>query len=174
MWWSALAREAPLGAAERARLTGEEGMRSVLAAGEGWNETVSQVLDATVETIAPLDIFDVATLPYWWRGRVVLMGDAAHAVSPHSGQGASMALEDSIELAKRLRNGGLDDLPRSLAAFERERRGRVERVVAYGRRSGDLKRRGRFGTWLQNQLMRLFLQLRRPDFGWVHNHRIPW
>lgn len=174
LWWTALARDAPLDAEGRARLTGRDGIGVALAAGGGWNETVRHVLGATVETVAPIDIFDVATLPRWSQGRVVLMGDAAHAVSPHSGQGASMALEDSITLAKLLRNQGLGDPAHALVAFERDRRARVERIVAFGRRSGDGKRRGVVGAWLQAQLMRLFLQLRPPDLGWIYAHRIGW
>jgi 2-polyprenyl-6-methoxyphenol hydroxylase-like FAD-dependent oxidoreductase len=174
LWWTSLARDVPLESTERAQLAGEEGIRSVLGAGDGWNEAVRQVLGATVETVAPIDIFDVATLPSWSRGRVVLMGDAAHAVSPHSGQGASMALEDSITLAKLLRSDGVGDPTQSFTAFERERRVRVERIVAFGRRSGDSKRRGVVGAWLQAQLMRLFLHLHQPDMGWIYAHRVAW
>ena len=44
-------------------------------------------------------IYDMPELPVWHRGRVVLVGDAAHAVGPHAGQGASMAIEDAVVLA---------------------------------------------------------------------------
>ncbi|MFC0051780.1 FAD-dependent oxidoreductase [Streptomyces actinomycinicus] len=71
----------------------------------------------------------------WHTGRVLLVGDAAHAASPATGQGASMALEDAVVLAKALR-----DLPGPQAAFtayERHRRPRVEHNITV---SGGLSR----------------------------------
>ncbi|MEV0680733.1 FAD-dependent monooxygenase [Actinosynnema sp. NPDC050436] len=71
--------------------------------------------------------YDVPSTPVWHDGRLVLVGDAAHAASPAAGQGASMALEDAVVLAMCLR-----DLPGPQAAFEvyeRVRRARVEALV---------------------------------------------
>ena len=75
--------------------------------------------------------YDIPTIPVWHDGAMVIIGDAAHATSPSSGQGASMAIEDAVVLAKTLR-----DLPtpaRAFAAYEHLRRKRVEQVVAAGR-----------------------------------------
>lgn len=174
MWWTSLARDTPLHARRRGEPDDAIGLDQIIAAGDGWNPAVRQILGATTEMIAPVDIFDIASLPRWWQGRAVLIGDAAHAVAPHSGQGASMALEDAITLAKLLRDGRSTPLPQLLAAFERERRDRVERIVAFSRKIGALKQRGPFGTWLQNNLMRLFLSFRPPDFSWIQDHRIVW
>src|SRR5262245_34944466 len=70
----------------------------------------------------------------------MLIGDAAHAVSPNAGQGASQALEDAMMLAKLLRDCACD-YRQAFVLFERERKPRVERVVAEGRparrRQGD-------------------------------------
>jgi 2-polyprenyl-6-methoxyphenol hydroxylase-like FAD-dependent oxidoreductase len=64
-----------------------------------------------------------------WRGRrTVLIGDAAHAASPATGQGASMALEDAVVLAKALRDA--DSPAAALARYERHRRPRVEHNMA--------------------------------------------
>ena len=70
-----------------------------------------------------------------FAGRVALIGDAAHAVSPNSGQGASLALEDALCLAQTLR--GAVPAPRAFAQFEALRRERVENIIAYGRRAGE-------------------------------------
>ncbi len=66
--------------------------------------------------------------PPWQRGRVALIGDAAHATSPHVGQGAAMALEDSVVLAEELANGG-GDLQEAFSAFGRRRYERVRAIV---------------------------------------------
>ncbi len=74
----------------------------------------------------------------WHTGRVLLVGDAAHAASPATGQGASMALEDAVVLAKALRD--LPDPERAFAAYERHRRPRVEHNITV---SGGLSRGSR-------------------------------
>ena len=130
-------------------------------------------MNATTATIAPLNLLDVAHLPRWWRGRVVLIGDGAHAMSPHSGQGASVALEDAICLAKRLRDETA--LGAAFAGFERERRRRAERIVAFGRRSGDSKKtHGPLATWLQSIALPLFIRLAGFSQSWMQGYRVQW
>ncbi|MFX9877894.1 FAD-dependent monooxygenase, partial [Acinetobacter baumannii] len=58
----------------------------------GWHDPIPQIIDHAQDIIVT-DTLDIATLPQWSRGRVVLIGDAAHATTPHAGQGASIALE---------------------------------------------------------------------------------
>jgi 2-polyprenyl-6-methoxyphenol hydroxylase-like FAD-dependent oxidoreductase len=70
-----------------------------------------------VEEVAP---------PTWSKGRVVLIGDAAHASSPNMAEGASMAMEDALVLAEAL--GTADDVDSALAAFRARRTGRVQHV----------------------------------------------
>lgn len=65
--------------------------------------------------------------PPWMRGRVTLIGDAAHATSPHVGQGAAMALEDSVVLAEEL--AGTEELTEAFAGFGRRRYERVRAIV---------------------------------------------
>ena len=85
--------------------------------------------------------FDLPHVPTWWRGRCVLVGDAAHAPSPSSGQGAAMALEDAVVLARSLSAHGVD----GLRAYEQARRKRVEAIVKAGARSSSAKIPGRVG-----------------------------
>lgn len=68
-------------------------------------------------------------LPAWWKGRVVLLGDACHAMPPHAGQGAGMALEDAVVLARALADQP-GDLAGALAAYQAKRKDRAERVAA--------------------------------------------
>lgn len=170
-WWYALARDKPLDADNRAALVGEAGMQTLLKAGQGWSPEIRTMLAATTRTIPPLDIFDMPSLPRWSSGRVALIGDAAHAVSPHSGQGVSMALEDAIVMARELRDA--PSPAAAFAAFIAERRERTERVIAFGRLSGNSKRHGPVMTFVQSLLMPLFLRF-APSFAWVYDHKVRW
>src|SRR5690606_5732559 len=99
---------------------------------------ITEVLAASpVRDFTAHGVYDIASLPRWCDGPVALLGDAAHAVSSSSGQGASMAIEDAVTVARCLRDvPGPDE---ALRRYERLRRGRVERIVAEGRRRGDDK-----------------------------------
>jgi FAD-dependent urate hydroxylase len=67
---------------------------------------------------------------------MVIIGDAAHADSPSSGQGASMAIEDAVVPARCLRDGA--SIEELFASYESLRRGRVEKIVAQGKTLGLL------------------------------------
>ena len=98
-----------------------------------------EIIRATAGELAGTNQYDMPSVPTWHRGPMVIVGDAAHATSPSSGQGASMAIEDAVVLAKCLRD--LPDVSRAFAAYEQLRRERVERVVAQGARSRRQSRR---------------------------------
>ena len=83
------------------------------------------------------------SVPRWHRGRVVLVGDAVHAPSNSSGQGASLAIESAIELARCLRD--LPDAPSAFATYERLRRPRVERIAARAAKINHMKAPGPLG-----------------------------
>jgi 2-polyprenyl-6-methoxyphenol hydroxylase-like FAD-dependent oxidoreductase len=103
-------------------------------------------------------IHDVPTLPSWHRGNVVLIGDAAHAMSPAAGQGASMALEDAMLLGQLI-GDRTRPIPESFARFEQLRRSRAEMMVARGYENDQrtLKELGAFGMWMRDAvLMPLF------------------
>ncbi|RNL86470.1 FAD-dependent oxidoreductase [Halostreptopolyspora alba] len=122
----------------------------------------------------PLGIYDLASLPHWYRGRAALLGDAAHAVSPASGQGASLAAEDALVLARCLRD--INDVPEALAAYEWERRDRVERIVAEGRKRGARKAGSANPAALlvRDMTLRVVFGLtaRFGSQGWIHDHRV--
>jgi 2-polyprenyl-6-methoxyphenol hydroxylase-like FAD-dependent oxidoreductase len=105
---------------------------------------------------------------------MVIVGDAAHAPSPTSGQGASMATEDAVVLAQCLRD--LPGVPQALAAYERLRRRRVERIVAQGARTGSAKTPGPVGRVVRDLALPLvfrFLATERSR-AWIYDHHIDW
>ncbi len=79
-------------------------------------------------------------VPHWSRGRLVLVGDAVHAPSNSTGQGASLAIESSIELARCLRD--LPDASSAFAAYEGLRRERVETIARRGAKLNHAKTPG--------------------------------
>jgi 2-polyprenyl-6-methoxyphenol hydroxylase-like FAD-dependent oxidoreductase len=132
----------------------------------GWHDPIPQIID-DAENIMVTDTLDVASLPTWSRGRTVLIGDAAHATSPHAGQGASIALEDALRLARLLPEGG--ELRETFAQFEVERRSRAERVVALARRNGGTKREFTpTGAWIRDRMMKLMIPLTSKGMDWMY------
>jgi 2-polyprenyl-6-methoxyphenol hydroxylase-like FAD-dependent oxidoreductase len=133
-----------------------------------------EIISATTDEIAAFPIYDMPVVPRWHREGMVILGDAAHATSPSSGQGASLAIEDAIVLAKCLRD--CDDVSPAFATYERLRRPRVERVVAYSARLGQSKTAGPVGRWIRDLVMPLALRLfANPSaHAWLYAYHIDW
>lgn len=104
----------------------------------------------------------------------MIVGDAAHATSPSSGQGASMAIEDAVVLARCLRD--LPDVERAFAAYEQIRRQRVERVVAYGARTNNSKAAGPIARVLRDLMLPIIFKRTAGEesFAWVYDYHIGW
>jgi 2-polyprenyl-6-methoxyphenol hydroxylase-like FAD-dependent oxidoreductase len=99
----------------------------------GWHEPIAAILEAADESeILRNDVYYLEPLPRWSEGRIVLVGDAAHATTPGVGQGAAQAIEDAVVLADRLAGDG--DLPAALAEYEAFRRPRADAVLKVSRR----------------------------------------
>lgn len=101
---------------------------------EGYGGTIAEVKDGITDSsqVVYRPIETVWVAPPWTRGRTILIGDAAHATSPHVGQGAAMALEDSIVLAEEL--AANDELEPAFEAFGRRRYERVRTIVEISER----------------------------------------
>jgi 2-polyprenyl-6-methoxyphenol hydroxylase-like FAD-dependent oxidoreductase len=89
----------------------------------------AEIISAT-DRLTVSSAYAIPSLPAWHSDSTVVIGDAAHAASPSTAQGASLALEDAVVLAQCLRD--CPDVPGALGAFEHARRDRAERVVASG------------------------------------------
>jgi 2-polyprenyl-6-methoxyphenol hydroxylase-like FAD-dependent oxidoreductase len=132
------------------------------------------IIRATSEVLGPWNTYDLPRVPVWRSRRTVLLGDAAHAASPSSGQGASMAMEDAVTLGHCL--SGRADVPAALGAYEGLRRPRVEKVVAYGRRTSSSKAAGPIGAVLRDAAMPAMLRFvyrnGNPQ-SWILDHQVP-
>ena len=78
------------------------------------------------------ELFSRDAIGEWGAGRVTLLGDAAHPMLPHTGQGAAQALEDGVALGLALAGDG--DVEQALRRYERVRASRTRRLVAMGPR----------------------------------------
>lgn len=138
-------------------------------------DTVRRIIASTRGAIGAYPIHDLPRLDTWHRGLGCVIGDAAHATSPHAGQGAAMALEDAMLLARTLR--GAAHIPEAFARFEDLRRERVTKLVAFAARTGKNKLPT---TPLGRGLRDLFLPMALKVFAspsamsWVDQYRIDW
>ncbi len=110
-------------------------------------------------------LFGVHPLMHWFRGGAVLMGDAAHGMLPHHGQGANTTIEDAITLAELLNQAPPAKLPAVLSLYQSLRRARTRKIQR--------------SSWVTNTLLHLpdgqdlAERDRRvgrfaEDFGWIH------
>jgi salicylate hydroxylase len=103
----------------------------------GWDPLVETII-AQVRTTFRWGLFDREPLPIWTRGRLTLLGDAAHPMLPHAGQGANQAIEDAIALATVLSRANRESAPRALVIYETLRRARTGGVQRMSRFNGAL------------------------------------
>jgi salicylate hydroxylase len=103
----------------------------------GWDPRIEALL-RHVDTTFRWALYDREPLPTWTRGRLTLLGDAAHPMLPHLGQGANQAMEDGIALATILGRADRATAPDTLLTYERLRRERVA-VVQRGARENGLR-----------------------------------
>jgi salicylate hydroxylase len=112
------------------------GDRDELAASfEGWDPRVVGLLEK-VETCFWWGLNDRSPLASWTKGRLVLLGDAAHAMLPHLGQGANQSIEDGIALAIFLQERDSAEIVDTLPQYEKFRRERTDVVQAEARKNG--------------------------------------
>ena len=119
-------------AAKNAPEGGVVGKRDLLEHFSDWQEPIPAIIVGTDETdILQTDIYDREPLRRWSEGRVTLLGDAAHPMTPDLGQGAAQAIEDAVGVAECLSEN--DDVARALRRYESRRIGRANAIVRKSR-----------------------------------------
>jgi len=157
MWWSHQQRGSEPSREELHAIDADGLRERLIERHQGWAEPVPTIV-RSAQRILWGPIHDLADLKTWFRDRAVLIGDAAHAISPHAGQGVSLALEDAICLARHLRKASFAD---AFAAYQRERQTRVGKLVTEARRRGHAKHARTPGeARIRNFIMGMFLRLR--------------
>jgi 2-polyprenyl-6-methoxyphenol hydroxylase-like FAD-dependent oxidoreductase len=133
-----------------------------------------RLIEATPEPGAMSPIHSIPHLPAWHGGRMIVIGDAAHAPSPTSGQGASLAIEDAVVLAMCLRDAA--DPRAAFAQFEAARRPRVERIVKWAARINNSKAPGPVARVFRDAMLPPILKATAGSRAQrqIHDHRIDW
>lgn len=177
VWWFAnpgRAKEPP--PRELMAKSGETWRTELLDAFAGDDARAIDVIRATESIMVGWGTYDMPMVPKWHDDRRIIIGDAAHATSPSSGQGASMAIEDAVVLAMCLRDE--PTLEAAFSRYEKMRRDRVERVVAQGKKNGDGKTPGLVGRVIRDVALRIMLARMEKSggqpFDWVYRHHLAW
>jgi FAD-dependent urate hydroxylase len=132
------------------------------------------IVESTDDELGAYPVHDLPTVPTWHDDRIVLAGDAAHATSPSSGQGASIAIEDALVLAKCLRD--VPGLEQAFTQYVRLRRSRVEQIVRYSASVGRTKTAGPIGRRVRDLLLPVALKwfASASAQAWMYGYHIEW
>ena len=123
---------APTTRAQVPKLTPDDHLATLQSRYSLFPEPIPQLLEDTpMSSLVQVDLQDFDPLQQWHRDRIVLVGDAAHAMTPNLGQGGAQAIEDGLVLAQVLTNE--QSLENALFAFERFRRRKATRLVKRAR-----------------------------------------
>lgn len=134
------------------------------------HNTIAHIITATPELFA-YPIYDMPPLAKWHTKNICLIGDAAHAISPHTGQGASLALEDSAVLAKCLFKYLNAEL--AFSVFQELRQKRVAKVVAQARKIGSAKSKANpIATFFRDIFLKYFIDQEKKKMDWIYAYKV--
>ena len=174
-WFENLAYPGTPRRSELEAISDETWKEKLLAMHQEDQPVIQKMIHATTSAISIYPIYDIPTQPIWHKGPICLIGDAAHATSPSAGQGASLALEDAIVLARCLR-----DLPETSAAFrtfEQLRRERAEKIVKFSRDRGANKvAPNALARWLRDMTLPFILRhfAKEDSLRWIADYNVAW
>jgi 2-polyprenyl-6-methoxyphenol hydroxylase-like FAD-dependent oxidoreductase len=175
-WFSNLPHAQPISAAQAREVPAADWLRQLREIYEDdvpARDLLRHTSAGELFVLGALDMLPPVT--HWHHGRMVLVGDSAHAPNHSSGQGASLAIESAIELARCLRD--LPDVPAAFSAYEGLRRPRVTRIAAEAAKTNNRKAAGPLTSALMSLAMPLAAKtFMKPEkmFGWVQGYRINW
>jgi 2-polyprenyl-6-methoxyphenol hydroxylase-like FAD-dependent oxidoreductase len=139
-----------------------------VASFRGWHPAVTEMIEAAASPVR-WGLFTVRPLLRWYRGRVVILGDAAHGMLPHHGQGANTSIEDAFALAGLLTDARGDDLETTFSRYQALRRARTRKIQRSAQVTSSLlhlpdgpaarTRDAKVATVPQ-------------DYGWIHDYDV--
>lgn len=137
------------------------------AAFDGWDPRIQELL-AKVEETYWWGLYDREPLSSWTSGRLTLLGDAAHPMLPHLGQGANQAIEDGVALSVLLAGADRQSAPDALLAYESLRRPRTTEVQLGARANG-----GRYDSQYDDLDVRDAEVVKSAEFrAWLYDYDV--
>lgn len=174
VWWFAnLPRRDEPARGEVEAVEPEEWRRQLLDLFAGDAGPAEALIYATPELSRMTPTHAIPHLPRWHSRRMVVIGDAAHAPSPSSGQGASLSIEDAVVLARCLREEG--DPAAAFAGFVALRRPRVERIIKAALRVNSNKAAGPVARVLRDAILPAVLRMTANNKGLreTYDYKVP-
>jgi salicylate hydroxylase len=139
-----------------------------VASFRGWHPAVIEMIKAAESPIR-WGLFTVRPLLRWYRGRVVILGDAAHGMLPHHGQGANTSIEDAFALAALLIESASHELETTFSRYQTMRRARTRKIQRSSWVTSSLLHLPDGpATLARNEKVARFPQ----DFGWIHEYDV--
>ncbi|HRO95207.1 FAD-dependent monooxygenase [Citricoccus sp.] len=151
---------------ERDSWTAPGDPRQLAAEFAGWDPVVTGLIERVTDTFQ-WGLFDRPPLTTWASGRLALLGDAAHAMLPHLGQGGNQTIEDAFALAAVLEDTATADIPAALRRYEGLRLERANAVQRASRDAGEL-----YDSVAQENYDQRDERIRRmaPFYQWLSGH----
>lgn len=145
-----------------------------------WPDVVRNACQtANAESLSVWPYYSAPILPSWLSisKRVILTGDAAHAMPPTGGQGSAMAFEDSASLASCFMNlaQGKADISTELTEWQTTRQERIEKIRAFSSRGGDIRKAtpGKTQMLMKESLMWGFFHIKGKEaYAWIYDYRV--
>lgn len=175
VWWFANLPHRPEPTRDELEgLRGEALRRVLLDAFAHDRIAATEIIAATDRLLDALPMHDLVPIPQWHRGRMALVGDAAHVTSPSSGQGASLAIEDGVTLARCLRD--FPDHEAAFARYQQLRWHRVKKIFDSAARINNDKAAGPVARRIRDLLMPVAFKLANPGKAQaaMHDYTIDW
>ena len=123
--------------------------------------------------ISKIPLYDIEFLPTWHGGLICLVGDSAHATTPHAGQGASMAMESAVTLAKCLRD--IPNTQDAFAIYQQLRKNRVEKMIAMARSSGEMfTATNPIRKIIRNTMLSFMIKHSTKKFDDLYGYKVNW
>ncbi len=135
-------------------------------------EPIYDIIEKTEEMFA-YPVYEIPSLPKWYKGNICLIGDAAHATAPHIGQGASLALEDTVVLAKFIHEQS--SLIEAFEKFQQLRQPRVEKLIQTARKVGNNKSiPNPITTFFRDLFLKHFIKMEIKKMDWIYGYTVDW
>ena len=129
----------------------------------GWNQTIERLLKiANPNTLYRWALHDRPPMKQWSKGRIILLGDAAHPMLPFLAQGAAMAIEDGAVLASSL--SSFDNIELGLDDYENKRKPRTAKAQNAASRNATIFHLSDFFAFFRNLVMKFFIKRIMDDF----------